>query len=31
MKALTLTDFVFNGQTKVYHGKVRDVYFIDNN
>ncbi len=31
MKALTRTDFNFEGQTKVYHGKVRDVYFIDNN
>ena len=30
MKALTKTDFNFKGQTKVYHGKVRDVYFIDN-
>ena len=30
MKALTKTDFNFEGQTKVYHGKVRDVYFIDN-
>ena len=30
MKALTRTDFNFKGQTKVYHGKVRDVYFIDN-
>lgn len=30
MKALTRTDFNFEGQTKVYHGKVRDVYFIDN-
>ncbi len=29
MKALTKTDFNFKGQTKVYHGKVRDVYFID--
>ena len=29
MKALTRTDFNFKGQTKVYHGKVRDVYFID--
>lgn len=28
MKALTRTDFNFPGQTKVYHGKVRDVYFI---
>ncbi len=30
MKALTNTEFNFKGQTKVYHGKVRDVYFIDN-
>ena len=30
MKALTKTEFNFKGQTKVYHGKVRDVYFIDN-
>ena len=30
MNALTKTDFNFKGQTKVYHGKVRDVYFIDN-
>lgn len=30
MKALTKTNFSFPGQTKVYHGKVRDVYFIDN-
>ena len=30
MKALTKTDFNFECQTKVYHGKVRDVYFIDN-
>ena len=29
MKALTKTEFNFKGQTKVYHGKVRDVYFID--
>jgi Phosphoribosylaminoimidazolesuccinocarboxamide (SAICAR) synthase len=29
MKALTRTDFTFPGQTKVYHGKVRDVYFIN--
>ncbi len=27
---LTRTDFNFPGQTKVYHGKVRDVYTIDN-
>ncbi|MBQ8760024.1 MAG: phosphoribosylaminoimidazolesuccinocarboxamide synthase [Bacteroidales bacterium] len=30
MNAITKTDFNFKGQTKVYHGKVRDVYFIDN-
>ena len=30
MNALTKTDFNFKGQTNVYHGKVRDVYFIDN-
>ncbi len=29
MKALTKTDFQFDGQTVVYHGKVRDVYTID--
>ncbi len=29
MKALTKTDFHFEGQKRVYHGKVRDVYFID--
>ncbi len=29
MKALTKTDFQFAGQTSVYHGKVRDVYTID--
>ena len=29
MNALTKTEFNFKGQTKVYHGKVRDVYFID--
>ena len=28
MKALTKTNFAFPGQTNVYHGKVRDVYFI---
>lgn len=27
---LTRTDFNFPGQTTVYHGKVRDVYTIDN-
>lgn len=30
MKALTRTDFHFNGQKSVYHGKVRDVYNINN-
>ncbi len=29
MKALTSTDFHFDGQKSVYHGKVRDVYDID--
>lgn len=29
MKALTRTDFNFKGQQSVYHGKVRDVYNID--
>ena len=29
MKALTKTDFKFAGQTSVYHGKVRDVYNIN--
>ncbi|MGN0068658.1 MAG: phosphoribosylaminoimidazolesuccinocarboxamide synthase [Alloprevotella sp.] len=29
MKALTSTDFHFKGQKSVYHGKVRDVYDID--
>ncbi len=29
-KALTRTDFEFEGQTGVYHGKVRDVYNIKN-
>lgn len=28
MKALTSTDFQFEGQKSVYHGKVRDVYNI---
>ena len=28
MTALTSTDFSFPGQTGVYHGKVRDVYFL---
>jgi len=29
MKALTRTDFSFEGQKSVYHGKVRDVYNIN--
>jgi phosphoribosylaminoimidazole-succinocarboxamide synthase len=29
MKALTKTDFLFPGQKSVYHGKVRDVYNIN--
>ena len=29
MKALTKTDFHFDGQKSVYHGKVRDVYNIN--
>jgi len=29
MEALTRTDFNFEGQKSVYHGKVRDVYNID--
>lgn len=28
MKALTKTNFQFEGQTNVYHGKVRDVYTV---
>ena len=28
MSTLTKTDFHFPGQTSVYHGKVRDVYFL---
>ena len=28
--SLTFTDFNFQGQKSVYHGKVRDVYNIDN-
>lgn len=28
MNTLTKTDFHFPGQTDVYHGKVRDVYFL---
>ena len=30
MNALTATNFNFPNQTKVYHGKVRDVYTIGN-
>ncbi|MCQ2338264.1 MAG: phosphoribosylaminoimidazolesuccinocarboxamide synthase [Paludibacteraceae bacterium] len=30
MKAITKTSFAFPGQTKVYNGKVRDVYFLGN-
>ncbi len=30
MTTLTTTDFNFPGQQSVYHGKVRDVYNIDN-
>ena len=30
MNALTDTDFHFDGQTNVYHGKVRDVYTVKN-
>ncbi|HZK03944.1 MAG TPA: phosphoribosylaminoimidazolesuccinocarboxamide synthase [Bacteroidaceae bacterium] len=29
-KSLIKTDFVFPGQKSIYHGKVRDVYNIDN-
>ena len=29
-KTLVSTDFHFEGQTGVYHGKVRDVYNINN-
>ena len=28
-KALVRTDFEFEGQKSVYHGKVRDVYNIN--
>jgi len=31
MKALTKTEFHFEGQKSVYHGKVRDVYNINDN
>ncbi len=30
MQALIQTDFQFEGQTQVYHGKVRDVYTVKN-
>jgi phosphoribosylaminoimidazole-succinocarboxamide synthase len=30
MNALTKTDFHFDGQKNVYHGKVRDVYTVKN-
>lgn len=30
MEALVKTDFEFSGQNKVYKGKVRDVYSLDN-
>ena len=30
MNALNKTDFHFDGQTNVYHGKVRDVYTVKN-
>ena len=30
MQALTSNSFQFQGQTKVYNGKVRDVYTLDN-
>lgn len=30
MNALTKSNFHFEGQTDVYHGKVRDVYFVKN-
>ena len=29
-KTLTATEFNFENQTSVYHGKVRDVYSINN-
>lgn len=29
MNALTQTNYSFDGQTNVYHGKVRDVYFVN--
>lgn len=31
MQAITKTQFAFPGQQKVYNGKVRDVYFLNNN
>lgn len=30
MNAITESNFTFKGQTNVYHGKVRDVYTLDN-
>ncbi|MGB0425024.1 MAG: phosphoribosylaminoimidazolesuccinocarboxamide synthase, partial [Flavobacteriales bacterium] len=30
MKSITTTNFNFPGQTKKYNGKVRDVYYLDN-
>lgn len=30
MQAITKTNFCFPGQQKVYNGKVRDVYFLEN-
>ena len=30
MNVLTKTAFHFDGQTQVYHGKVRDVYMVKN-
>jgi phosphoribosylaminoimidazole-succinocarboxamide synthase len=30
-ETITTTDFVFPGQTAMYHGKVRDVYSLTNN
>jgi hypothetical protein len=30
MNALINTNFHFDGQTNVYHGKVRDVYTVKN-
>ena len=31
MQSITKTAFAFPGQTNVYNGKVRDVYFLENN